>query len=84
MEMPIFLQLRKTNRMAPFSLHNSNLKDTIRTILGSNNFTNLIKNKPCFKGKASSIDLIPPTGNIHLSIHHHMKRDLVIIIIRST
>ena len=42
---------------------------TLEVFLESNNLTNL-------KGH----QLTSSTGNIYLSIHHHLKRDLVIII----
>ena len=45
--------------------------------MDNQNFTNLIKNKTCFKGVGSCIDLILTT----ILILHLMKPELVIIII---
>ena len=52
-----------------------------KSFLDSNKLKNLLKTNNCVKGKDSQLTLFSPGVNIHLSIHHHMKRYLVIIII---
>ena len=52
-----------------------------KSFLDSNNLTNLTKTNTCFKEKGRQLTSFSPARNIHLSMHHHMKRDFVIIMI---
>ena len=68
--------MEPNNRMGDFNIEQNNRM--FKSFLDSTNLTNLIKTNTCFKGKGLSIKY---SRNIHLSTHHHMKRDSVMIII---
>ena len=65
--------------MGDFNMELNNLM--VKSFLDSNNLTNLIKTTLALREKGRQLTSFSRTGNIHLSIHHHMKRDLAIIII---
>ena len=52
-----------------------------KSFLDSNKLKNLLKTNNCVKGKDSSIDLILTRSKYSFNYNHHMKQDLVIIII---